>query len=261
MAQVRGVGDMANVITFKEGETLIEQGDQEAVAYLILSGWVEVHYKRRGGHVDVSTLQAGEIVGELSLAGLTDHRTATVKALTDVEVEVIDRGALIRLVNGPGNRLTPLLGALFSRLQTALVEDDPDDLDDTFVSYAKLEGLNAPAKISLCNRPRIVCRLPWVFGAFRQPQSVTDLFRESRRVDVKLAGCSQLVRDEHIVIEQAASGGLQLRLAHHGDYCELDDERVGYGKTESIVPLSIGKHTLVFGDRSNPFKYSLNVMM
>jgi len=252
---------MANIMKFKEGSTLIEQGDNDQVAYLILSGWVEVHYKRRDGHIDVSILQAGEIVGELSLAGLTDHRTATVKALTDVEVEVIDRGALIRLVNGPGNRLTPLLGALFSRLQTALVEDDPYDLDDTFVSYAKLEGLNGPAKIALCNTPRIVCRLPWVFGAFRQPQSVTDLFRESKRVDVKLAGCSQLVRDEHIIIENSESGGLQLRLAHHGDYCELDDERVGYGKTEAIVPLPVGKHTMKFGERTNPFEFSLHVLM
>ena len=252
---------MANVKTFKEGQTLIEHGDEDQVAYLILSGWVEVHYHRRGGSVDVSTLQPGEIVGELALAGLTSHRTATVKALTDVEVEVIDRGALIRLVNGPGSRLTPLLGALFSRLQTALVEEDPFDLDDTFVSYARLDGINTPAKIALCNKPRVVCRLPWVFGAFRQPQSVTDLFRESKRVDVKLAGCSQLVRDEHLVIEAADSGGLQLRLTHHGDYCELDEERVGYGKSEAIVPLSLGKHTLKFGDRTNPFEFSLQVLM
>ncbi len=252
---------MANIVTFKEGETLIGQGDEETVAYLITSGWVEVRRTRPDGAIDVSTLQAGEIVGELGLAGLAAQRTATVTALTDVDVEVIDRGALIRLVNGPGNRLTPLLAALFSRLQTALAEEDPDELDDTFVSYAKLDGLNAPAKQALCNQPRIVCRLPWVFGAFRPPQSVTDLFREHKHIDVKLAGCSKLIREEHIVIESGEEGGLQLRVVNHGDYCMLNDERVGYGKTESITPLTIGQYTIEFGDRANPFKFSIKVLM
>jgi len=252
---------MANIVTFKEGETLIGQGDEETIAYLITSGWVEVRRVKSNGAIDISTLQAGEIVGELGLAGLSAQRTATVSALTDVEVEVIDRGALIRLVNGPGNRLTPLLAALFSRLQTALAEENDDELDDTFVSYAKLEGLNPPAKQALCNQPRIVCRLPWVFGAFRPPQSVTDLFREHKRIDVKLAGCSKLIREEHVVIEPAKDGGLQLRVVDHGDYCMLDDERVGYGKTEAIAPLSVGKHLLEFGDRINPFKFSINVLM
>jgi hypothetical protein len=252
---------MANIMTFKEGDTLIGRGDRDSVAYLIKSGWVEVHLKKHNGEIEVFTLQAGEIVGELGLAGLSHQRTATVIALTDGEVEVIDQGALIRLVNGPGSRLTPLLAALFSRLRTALIEDDPYDLDDTFVSYAKLEGINAPARQALCNQPRMVSRLPWVFGAIRPPQSVTDLFREPKRIDVKLAGCSKLVREEHIVIETSEDGGLQLRVVEYGDYCELDDERVGYGKTDATAPLTVGKHTLSLGDRNNPFIFSLQVLM
>jgi len=249
------------IMRFKEGDILIGQGEEDCVAYLIKSGWLEVHRKRPNGSIEVSVLQAGEIVGELGLAGLAAQRTATVTALTDGEVEVVDRGALIRLVNGPGSKLTPLLAALFSRLRTALAEEDPYDLDDTFVSYAKLEGLNDSARQALCNRPRIVSHLPWVFGAYHPPISVTDLFREHQRIDVKLAGASKLIREEHIIIEQAESGGLQLRVAQHGDFCELDDERVGYGKTEAIVPLTTGKHTLKFGERTKPFEFSLQVLM
>ncbi|MDX8396182.1 MAG: cyclic nucleotide-binding domain-containing protein [Mariprofundaceae bacterium] len=246
---------------FKEGDSLIGQGDHDTVAYLITSGWVQVRQKKSNGEIKVFTLEAGEVVGELGLAGLAQKRTATVIALTDGEVEVIDQGALIRLVNGPGSRLTPLLAALFSRLKTSLMEDDPYDLDDTFVSYAKLEGENKTAKQALCNQPCIVSRLPWVFGAFRPPQSVTDLVRQPKRIDVKLAGCSQLVREEHIIIEVAEAGGLQLRLVNHGDYCELDDIRVGYGKTISTIPLSKGQHTLVFGDQACPFSFNLQVLM
>jgi len=252
---------MANMMAFKEGDALIGQGDEDTVAYLIKSGWVEVRRKNRDGVIEISTLQAGEIVGELGLAGLSQQRTATVIALTDGEVEVIDRGALIRLVNGPGSRLTPLLAALFSRLKSTLTEEDPYELDDTFVSYAKLEGLNDSAQQALCNQPRIVCRLPWIFGAFRPPQSVTDLFREPKHIDVKLAGCSQLVREEHIIIEMSEAGDLQLRVSQYGDYCELDEQRLGHGKTDAVVPLTMGNHTLSFGDQANPFKFSLQVLM
>ncbi len=250
---------MANIMRFKEGDTLIGQGEKDTIAYLIKSGWVEVRRKQHDGATMFITLQAGEIIGELGLAEFSHHRTATVIALTDGEVEVIDRGALIRLVNGPGSRLTPLLAALFSRLQALLVQEDPCDLDSTAISYARLEGLNAPARQALCNQPRIVYRLPWILGAFNPPQSVTDMFREPKHIDVKLAGCSQLVREEHIIIETSDNGGLQLRMAQHRDYCELDNERIGYGNIDSTVPLTKGNHTLTFGDQASPFKFSLQI--
>jgi len=253
---------MANILEFKEGDTLMGQGDEDTAAYLIKSGWLEVHRVQRDGSLNITTLQAGEIVGELGLAGLAKQRTATVVALTDGEVEVIDRGTLIRLVNMPGGSLTPLLAALFSRLQTALIEDDPDELDDTFIPFANLEGLNANAKQALCNQTKVVGHLPWVFGAYRPPQTVTDLFVDPKRIDVKLTGCSLLVNEEHIVIEAAEKGGLQLRVVNYGDECRLDDELItNNSNSDAIMPLSVGKHTLVFGDTSSPYKFSLQVLM
>jgi CRP/FNR family cyclic AMP-dependent transcriptional regulator len=252
---------MANIMAFKEGDTLMGQGDEDTAAYLIKSGWLEVHRVKQDGSLVISTLQAGEIVGELGLAGLSHQRTATVVALTDGEVEVIDRGTLIRLVNMPGGALTPLLAALFSRLQTALIEEDPDDIDDTFIPYAKLEGISDNAKQALCNQPKMVGSLPWVFGAYHAPQTVTELFKDPKRIDVKLTGCSLLVHEEHIIIEDAESGGLQLRVVNYGDYCELDEVRINYNKRDPILPLSIGEHTLKFGDQSNPFEFSLRVML
>ncbi len=253
---------MANMMAFKEGDTLIGQGDQDTAAYLIKSGWLEVHRTMRDGRVVVSTLQAGEIVGELGLAGLSQTRTANVVALTDGEVEVIDRGTLIRLVNMPGGSLTPLLAALFSRLQTAMLEDDPDDLDDTVVPFAQLEGISANAKQALCNQPRIIGQLPWVFGAYRPPITVTELFRDPKRIDVRLTGCSLQVHEEHIVLEAAEKGGMQLRVVHYGDFCAVDDEVVHHSNNHAtVVPLSFGTHRLKFGDQSNPFEFSLKVML
>jgi len=251
---------MARILPFKEGDTLIAQGDEDTGAFLIQSGWVQVRRKKPGGAIATVTLGPGEIIGELGLAGMVSNRTATVMGLTDGEVEIIDRGSLIRLVNGPGSRLTPLLAALFSRLRMALDSDD-DALDDTMVMYAKLEGLNPRAKQVLCNQPRMVTRLPWIFGAHMPPQSVTDMFRQQRPADVMLTSSGKAIREQHLCIEAAEEGGLQLHLMQHGDYCELDDVRVGYGKTETIVPLPPGSHVLAFGDPTFPYRFGLQVLI
>ncbi len=249
---------MANIVAFKQGDVLIGQGDKDAIAYLIQSGWVEVRRKNKAGETLNIKLQAGEVVGELGLAGLAPQRTATITALTDCEVEVIDRGTLIRLVNGPANRLTPLLSALFSRLESTLNEHEPHQ-QETHI-YATLTGLNPAAKQALCNAPVNISHLPWIFGAYHPPQSVTDLFDIHKPVDVKLAGCSRLLRPEHIFIEAADDGsGLQLRLAQRGDFCLLDEKRIAYGQQDMIVALTAGEHILSFGDQASPFEFQLDV--
>ncbi len=253
---------MANIMAFKEGEKLIAQGDRDTAAYLIKAGWLEVQRERPDGSTIKSILQAGEIVGELGLAGLSNERTATVVALTDGEVEVIDRGTLIRLVNKPGGALAPLLSALFTRLQNVLIDEEIDENDETFVAFAKLEGLNDHAKQALCNRPKMIGRLPWVFGAYRPPLTVTELFDDPKRIDVRLTGCSLRVNEKHIVIDAAEEGGLELRVVNYGDYCEIDEEEIVHNSNnDAIVKLSLGKHVIKFGDRSAPFEFSLDVLV
>jgi len=249
---------MARTLEFSEGDVLIGQGDEDTVAYLIQDGWLQVHYKTVSDTLATATLGPGEIVGELGLAGIVKQRTATVTALTDGVVEIIDRGALVRLVNGPGYRLVPLLAALFSRLQDNLIEKP--DLGDTMVKHAKLEGLNDKARRALCNQPHIITRLPWVFGAYFGPRSVTDLFQERTRVDVKMAGEGRAIRACHIKIEAAEKKGLQLHLMNHGDFCELNDERIGCGNIPAIVALPVGKHTLTFGQLADPYRFAIRVL-
>ncbi|MDQ7001956.1 MAG: cyclic nucleotide-binding domain-containing protein, partial [Ghiorsea sp.] len=249
---------MAATMVFKEGDTLIGQGDKDTAAYLIISGWLEVRRIFKDGRIITRTLQAGEIVGELGLAGLAGKRTATVTALTDGEVEVIDRGTLIRLVNKPGGSLTPLLAALFSRLQNALIEDEHEELDDTFIPFAKLKGMNANARTALCNQSKIVGHLPWVFGAYRPPQTVTDLFDDPKRIDVRLTGCSLYIHEAHIILEAAEKGGIQLRVVEYGNYCAIDDEEIVHNSNSSAIRrLEIGTYHMKFGDRASPFEFKL----
>jgi hypothetical protein len=247
------------MLPFKEGDVLIAEGEQDTAAYLIQKGWLQVSRAGAGTRASAIRLGPGHIVGELGLAGRTPRRTATVTALTDGEVEVIDRGTLIRLVNGPGSRLTPLLSALLARLQALLIDPAEDDALDATETFATLEGLNPTSAQALCNRPCRITRLPWVFGAHTPPQSVTDLFRDEAPPDVVLAEGSKLIRPHHLAIEAAEDGGLQLHLMSYGDYCELDEERVAYGKTPAIVALEPGEHRLAFGLPGESYRFLLSV--
>lgn len=248
---------MARMLTFKQGELLMGEGDQDTAAYLIKSGWLQVGRNRGKDIEPVATLGPGEIVGELGLAGPVNGRTASVIALTDGEAEIIDRGTLIRLVNGPGNRLVPLLSALFSRLQSLLRErEQASDAKEKI--WAEITGDSPDACRALCNRSWKVTHLPWVFGAHRGPQSVTDLFRERPAIDVQLADSNLMLREQHVQIEEA-DHGLQLRLLRHGDFCELDEERIGFGSAPLVAPLPPGEHLLAFGNPNRPYRFILSI--
>ncbi len=247
---------MARIQQFSTGITIITQGDTDVVAYLVKSGWLQVQRKQANGRMKEIRLGPGEIVGELGMAGLVGKRTATVTTLIDCELEIIDRGALIRLVNGPGNRLVPLLSALFSRLQNSLIENPARNRKNQF---AVIEGMTVDARKALCNEKREIDHLPWFFGSHTSPQSVIELFEDAHQADVMLADHRVYIRKQHVCIEPSESGGLQIRLLQHGDYCLVDSERIGYGSKPNIAPLDPGHHELCFGHSDTPFQFSVEV--
>jgi len=248
---------MAKILNFHKGDILIAQGSDGEAAYLIQDGWLEIDRKQRGKRRFTTKLGPGEIAGELALTGVNKKRTATVRALTDGSAEIIDRGALIRLVNGPGNRLMPLLSALFYRLQDSLGQESETDSSDHV--YARLSGNNDKSCRAICNQTCDITHLPWLFGAYAHPVSVTELFRPLPEVDVKLSSEGRKIRENHICIEAAKGGELQLHILNHGDYCLLDEQRFGYGSTPDIVPLTPGKHHISFGLPANPYSFTIEI--
>ncbi|ATX80619.1 cAMP-binding domain of CRP or a regulatory subunit of cAMP-dependent protein kinases [Mariprofundus aestuarium] len=252
---------MSKIVSFSTGESLINQGDEDTIAYLIQSGWVQINQKKEDGTSFEVKIGPGEIVGELALVGLVTQRSASATAITAVEAEEIDRGALIRLVNGPASKLTPVLAALLSRLKNAMVDEKQANVfapDDTI--HARVVGLNDISKQALCNQPCEISRLPWVFGSHVPPQSVTDLLRHQQMADTLLANASKRVREQHLCIETDGKNGLQLQLMQHGDYCEVNDKRVGYGASSTTVPLQKGDHTVSFGDPVDPYAFGIEIL-
>ncbi|ATX81060.1 Cyclic nucleotide-binding domain-containing protein [Mariprofundus ferrinatatus] len=252
---------MTRTVSFNKGESLIKQGDHGTTAYLIQSGWVLIEQKKEGGTIFQTKIGTGEIIGELALAGLVTQRSASATAITDVTAEIIDRGALIRMVNGPANKLTPILAAFLSRLKSTMV-DEKDALKNSAGErpHALVVGLNSISRQALCNLPCTISHLPWTLGAHVPPQSVTDLFRTACEADIQLTKANRRIREHHISIEAGEQASLQLRLMQHGDYCEVNEKRVGYGASSSIEPLPTGYHMIRFGDPIDPYEFGIEVL-
>ena len=89
-----GLGEM-----FRDGDTIIRQGDVGSSMYVIEDGQVEVIHLYDGKAVRLAVLGRGDIFGELSLFG-NEERSATVRALGDVRVTVVDRSTFLRRIQG-----------------------------------------------------------------------------------------------------------------------------------------------------------------
>jgi hypothetical protein len=90
-------GERPEVVRLSEGDVLIEQGSPAGPVYLVLDGLLGVEVDGR----ELSVLGPGAIVGERAHVG-GDHRTATLRARTDLRLAVarpeqLDSAALAEL--------------------------------------------------------------------------------------------------------------------------------------------------------------------
>ncbi len=84
-------------ISFDEGQTLFNQGDPSDAAYVIIDGSADVLVNTVSGPISVAHLERNALVGEIGI--LCDvPRTATVKALTDLETLKIEKSNFFRLI-------------------------------------------------------------------------------------------------------------------------------------------------------------------
>jgi CRP-like cAMP-binding protein len=85
--------ESSRVRRYGAGEVIIEQGASGEELFIIDRGEVAVTRGANGGSVEVARLGAGEFFGEMSLT-TGARRTATVRALRECELLVVDKAAL-----------------------------------------------------------------------------------------------------------------------------------------------------------------------
>jgi hypothetical protein len=88
---------------FQQGETLFSEGDSASVAYLIIEGSVEIRKQKGEGDYLLSTLDVGEIFGEMSLID-NQPRMASARAVGEVKVACISQDDLSDRIDNLKNK-------------------------------------------------------------------------------------------------------------------------------------------------------------
>jgi CRP-like cAMP-binding protein len=103
-------------VQFKAGDTILEEGEQGATAYLIRSGSVEVTVGQGSKSKTVASLSAGEVFGEMSLIE-PGPRSATVTATSDTECQMVDHDAFIASIQDDPAQAAEFMKTLVRRLR------------------------------------------------------------------------------------------------------------------------------------------------
>ena len=80
--------------TYEDGQIIIKEGNPGDWVYQVLSGSVEISRMIGGKKFIIDVLKEGEVFGELGFLGGINKRTATITAIGETTVSVIDRDSM-----------------------------------------------------------------------------------------------------------------------------------------------------------------------
>ncbi|MGH7333902.1 MAG: cyclic nucleotide-binding domain-containing protein, partial [Candidatus Rokuibacteriota bacterium] len=124
--------------SYRKGDVIIVEGEFTSDAYIINVGFVEV-YRAGPPEQRLSLLGPGDIFGEMALIS-ERSRSASVRALEDVEVRVFDRQAFLRVWRSDPDSMIPLVAMLCERIRI---------LDALAIELARQSGLDSDSANAL----------------------------------------------------------------------------------------------------------------
>lgn len=110
---------IASEETYKDGQTIIEEGSSGDWVYVVLSGSVEISKTIGGRKFIITALEQGEVFGELGYLGAI-KRTATAKAIGETTIGVIDRSFLDQEFNKLSGPFRGILVATVKRFRNLI---------------------------------------------------------------------------------------------------------------------------------------------
>ncbi|MEO3435462.1 cyclic nucleotide-binding domain-containing protein [Inquilinus sp. CAU 1745] len=103
-------------VVFSAGQTVFEQDEMGAAAYIIISGEAEVIVKTPTGPKIIATVAKNDFVGEIAI--LCDvPRTATIRAKTDLTTLMISKDLFFRMVTEFPQMAVEIMRVLAHRLE------------------------------------------------------------------------------------------------------------------------------------------------
>ncbi len=252
---------------FTKGQVLIREGEQGDTAYVIRQGRVAVSKQVGEKHLLLSTLGAGEVVGEMALVD-NKPRSATVTALEDGYAHILPKQHFLEILRNDSQLSLELLKVLFDRLREAhetmlrlrlqSERDQPPELSSIesrkaprVFEHLMITGLTPEAVASLPEGGFIVRRLPLDVGRYTRDTSVQNdwVIEDSEPYQVS--------RSHLVVFMDLGTPAVMDRGSHRGGL--LNGVAFGgrYGDQGSQYLRDTG-NTLCIGSEDSPYRYTID---
>ena len=101
---------------FAKGDVIFSEGDTGTEAYIVRHGYVSILKQDEDREIELATRGPGEIVGEMALID-DSLRSATLKAKTEVELEVMTKKDLTEMLSHLPEPVVLMLHQLLDRLR------------------------------------------------------------------------------------------------------------------------------------------------
>ena len=105
------------VKSFPAGATIFKEGDVGCEMFIIQKGQVLISHRGTGGEKELAVLEKGDFFGEMALVEEYPERSATVRAVTDVEVLELRSADLVSLLRRRPNVALRMMAKLSERLR------------------------------------------------------------------------------------------------------------------------------------------------
>lgn len=266
---------MMRQIRYTKGDVIIVEGSHTSEAYILERGSVEVYRQGPPEH-RIAVLRAGDMFGEMAL--ITEQpRSASVRALEDVEVSIVERDELLDMWRTDPHASLAVMRMLCERIRavnsliTELSQHGPKseeavrahlgiDADSLHASsplaagklQVVIEGLSPHARESL-SQPRVsIDRFPYRIGRLSEdPFSHNDLVIPDREpFNVSRNHCMIVCVDTRCFIIDRGS-----RLG-----TILNGTMIGGGKRTARVELRDGDNEVALGSSHTPYRFRVTVV-
>lgn len=252
---------MESIEHYKPGEIVVREGMVGSSAYIIQSGSVEVLKKAGGREISIATLQEGQVFGEMGL--IEDQpRSATVKAITELDVRVIDRGKFNELFCSSPVALIPILKILFERLRETsellaekVTKADWQPEKQSAVTVV-LEGQTEESKGVLGNEILHISKFPFFIGRFSINQD-TDLFNNND-LFIKEQAPYVVSRNHMAIVNEGGIISVVDRGSSFGTV--VNGKEIGGKNRSSRIPIEKTENQLIVGPATSRYIFMLKII-
>jgi CRP/FNR family transcriptional regulator, cyclic AMP receptor protein len=253
---------------FEPGDVLFRQGDPSDHVVLVRSGHAEVLREVGDERILLGTAKEGEFLGEM---GVLDERprSATVRAISELEVELIGRRSFLERVSGDAELAHRLLLRMSARLrdvedmlatlhaESAAARAHARDADASpAIPAIRLEATTYAAMLYVGSEPIRVTGLPYVVGR----QSEIGEPAMASRPDLEIPDPKPYRLSRHHFCILSDDGAVQVRDLNSELGTIVNEIPLGRDFAQDRIPLHHGENAVVAGGRGSPYAFAVTLL-